>query len=52
MMIAQLAAYLTAAVIAIEKERPGIFGKSGANAQVYALLPAQSVLGCWQVLRG
>ena len=37
MMISPLAADLTAAVIAMEKEHPGIFGKSGAYAQVYAL---------------
>ena len=36
-MISPLAADLTAAVIAMEKDRPGIFGKSGAYAQVYAL---------------
>ena len=37
MMISPLAADLTAAVIAMEKEHPGIFGPSGAYAQVYAL---------------
>ena len=37
MMISPLAADLTAAVIAMEKEHPDIFGKSGAYAQVYAL---------------
>ena len=37
MMISPLAADLTAAVIAMEKEHPGILGKSGAYAQVYAL---------------
>lgn len=37
MMVSPLAADLTVAVIAMEKERPGIFGKVGAYAQVYAL---------------
>lgn len=37
MMISPLAADLTAAVITMEKENPGIFGNSGAYAQVYAL---------------
>ena len=36
-MISPLAADLTSAVISIENARPGVFGKSGAYAQVYAL---------------
>ena len=36
-MVSPLAADLTAAVTAMERERPGIFGEVGAYAQVYAL---------------
>ena len=37
MMISPLAADLTSTSIVMEKERPGIFGKSSVYAQVYAL---------------
>ncbi|THV50114.1 hypothetical protein BGAL_0164g00050 [Botrytis galanthina] len=44
-MISPLAADLTTAVICIERDRPGIFGKSGAYAQVYALFTCAIGLG-------
>lgn len=37
MMISLLAADLTFALITMQKERPGICGKSGACTQIYAL---------------
>lgn len=44
-MISPLAADLTTAAICIERSRPGVFGKSVAYAQVYALFTCAIVLG-------